>query len=87
MSKSYQVTVCFLSLLALSACQSDESKLSMLQGDRAIACLNAEAAQREYELAKAPKSPPSNVDSLGREYMSWTTKCELATRDLNRFMR
>lgn len=79
--------LCFCFLLSILACQSDESKLSMLRGDRAIACLNAEAAQREYELAKAPKSPPSNVDSLGREYMDWTTKCELATRDLNRFMR
>lgn len=87
MSISLHRTVCFLSLLALSACQSDESKLSMLRGDRAIACLNADAAQREHELAKAPKSPPSNVDSLGRAYMDWTTKCELATRDLNRFMR
>lgn len=90
MSKSYHLTVGFLSLvLLLTACESDADKLQRLNGDRAVNCLLAQKYQREYELAEAPKSPPNLPlkDSLFREYMDYNTKCELATRDLNRFMR
>lgn len=95
MRLSYQVTVCFLSLLLMS-CESESATLQRLQTDRAIACLNAEADQKVYEMARYPggmtakniSAPPTPVaESLGREWADWRTKCELAERDLNRFMR
>lgn len=82
--------VCFL-----AACESDEKKLQRLQGDQAMYCLNAQAHYREFEAvrypggmtAKNPRGIPSHkADSLRGIWYEYKTKCELATRDLNRFM-
>lgn len=80
------IRCCFMSLVfTLTACQSDESKMAMLKGDRATACLLAQKYEREYGfVSNQPYSPKR--DSLMREYSDWSTKCELATRELNRFM-
>ena len=78
-----------------AACESDEKKLQRLQGDQAMYCLNAQADQREYETARYPGGmtqeniralPSRAADSLGKIWYEYKTKCELATRDLNRFM-
>lgn len=88
MSVSFHRMGCFISLVMLSACRSDADKLQRLEGDKAIACLSAEKYRREFELAKAPKAPAfPKADSLLLRYMDFNAKCELAQRDLNRFMR
>jgi hypothetical protein len=85
----YHPMGCFItSMLLLTACQSDSDKLQRLQGDQTMYCLNAQADMREFELASRPLSPPvPSKDSLFGEYMKHKTACDLATRDLNRFMR
>lgn len=95
MSKSYHLTVCFLSLL-LMACESEGKKLQRLQGDQSGACIDEQVSHRAYidarypggrnpENLRAPLTPVA--ESLGREWIDAKTKCELAQRDLNRFMR
>lgn len=87
MSVSYRRTACFISLVMVStACESDEAKLTRLNGDRAVACLLAEKYHNEYEMVSLQK--PSHLkDSLTRQSVEWSTKCDLATREVNRFMR
>lgn len=97
MSISYHRTVCFISsVLLLTACESDTDELQRLNGDRAVACLLAQKYEREYLEARTPKCGTATsiptprtpyIDSLGREWVEYKTKCELAERDLNRFMR
>lgn len=90
--------VCFLSIVfcVLTGCKSDAEKLQQLTADQAMVCLQSEVARKVYMDARYPggmtrenvtaplKSP---ADSLGREYLDRKTECDLATRDLNRFMR
>lgn len=87
MSKSYHLTVCFLSLLILSACESEEKKLTRLSQDQAVACLVAQSSQKTFDVTSKQKHWSPDRDSLLREALEDRTKCELATRDLNRFMR
>lgn len=84
-----------LSLL-LIGCESDEKKLQRLQGGQLMYCLDAQASQREYETARYPGGmtrenlravPTAKADSLLLVWQEYRTKCDLATRDLNRFMR
>lgn len=84
-----------VAVLSLSACESDEKKLQRLQGDQLMYCLDAQAHQREYETARYPGgmtqlnigTPATpKADSLRKIWYEYKTKCELATRDLNRFM-
>jgi hypothetical protein len=72
--------------MLLTACESDADKLTRLNGDRAVNCLLSEKYQREYEMVSLQK--PSHLkDSLTLQSVAWNTKCELAERELNRFMR
>lgn len=89
MSLSYHRTACFVSsAFLLTACASDAEKLKRLQNAQMSSCLLAQADQREYDLASRPLSPPTpSKDSIFREYMDDKAECDLATRDLNRFMR
>lgn len=90
-------TCCSLPVFfVLTACKSDAEKLQQLTTDQASACLQSEIARKVYMDARYPggmtrenitaplKSP---ADSLGREYLERKAECDLATRDLNRFMR
>ena len=87
---------CFLSFsIMFVACESDEKKLQRLQGEWGTACLNAQMDQRDYEAARYPGGvtvrnlaglPSRKADSLFLVWQDHKTKCDLATRDLNRFM-
>jgi hypothetical protein len=85
-------------LVALLACESNEKKLSRLEGDRTMYCLLEQSYREKYEAARFPggitlaqtKNRPHETpasDSLRRSYLDYHTKCELATREYNRFMR
>lgn len=97
MPKSYHLTACFVSsVFLLIACRSDADKLQRLEGDQSTACLVAEMDKKEYETARFPggmtreniRIPATPAaESLGRKWYNQKTKCDLATRDLNRFMR
>lgn len=79
---------CFVSyVLLLSACESDEKKLTRLSQDQAVACLVAQSSQKAFDVTNKQKHHSPDRDSLLREALEDRTKCELATRDLNRFMR
>jgi hypothetical protein len=86
MSFSYHLTVGFVSLILLSACESDESKMGRLRGDQAAYCGLAEKYGREYEMVAVQVRTPLQ-DSLKREASNYGIQCDLATRELNRFMR
>lgn len=84
--------------LALLACESDEKKLSRLESERTMQCLLEQAYREKAMASRFPKGvtvetaknrPPltPEADSLGRRWMEHHTKCELATREYNRFMR
>lgn len=84
---------CFVSVIfVLTACQSDEEKLQRLQGDQAVHCLLVEKYREDYDLARkadhdANVARSDHTDSLLREWGDRKAKCDLATRELNRFMR
>lgn len=59
-------------LLFLAACESDTAKLERLKTKVADECISVEIAQLDYT---------KRVTSAQRD------RCDLATRDLNRFMR
>jgi hypothetical protein len=79
--------------IALASCQTDSNKLERLEREKTIECLLQDASWKKYEAAAYPnratlqkvKSPAA--DSLGREWNNHRVKCELATRDLNKFLR
>lgn len=82
----YHLTVCFItSVLLLTACESDAKKLQRLQGDRAVHCLLVDKYREDYLAAKKAKSP--HADTLLQRWNEHNTGCEIATRDLDRFMR
>lgn len=83
---SYQLTVSFVSLILLSACESDESKMGRLRSDQAVKCILAEEYRREYEMVAVQVRTPLQ-DSLKREASNYGIQCDLATREVNRFMR
>lgn len=88
MLKSYHARGCFISLLcaiALSACESDQDKLTRLNGDRAVNCVLAEKYMREYEMVMLQVRTPLQ-DSLARMSTEYSTKCQLAERELHKFM-
>lgn len=70
----------------LTACESDEAKLQRLSGERAVQCLLVDKYREDYLAAKRNPSNPY-ADTLGQQWMEANTKCELATREYNRFMR
>lgn len=85
-------------LPALLACESDEKKIARLEGERTMHCLLEQSYRDKYTAARFPKGitvavtkhPPPETpesDSLRRRWMDHHTKCELATREYNRFMR
>ena len=88
MSISYHLRVAFITLLLMvsTACESDESKLQRLNGDRAVNCILAEKYRREFEMVALQKRSPLQ-DSLARMSTEYNAKCELSTREYNRFMR
>jgi hypothetical protein len=90
----------FFALLAVvlltSACESNEKKLARLEREKTTACLNERASFRKLNEVRFPggvtresvHTPPTPAaESLGKEWMSYRTKCELATREYDRFMR
>lgn len=98
MLKSYHWRGCFISsLLALSACESDQAKLGRLEQERTTECLLEQSYFDKLSLARYgpggvtsvnirnPTTPA--VDSLRATWMDHHTKCALATRDYNRLMR
>lgn len=93
MPVSYHLKVCFLSsAITLTACESDTDKLQRLSQDRAVECLLVQKYREDYEAAReanktAKKAWSSEVDTLLSQWSERNTKCELATRELNRFMR
>lgn len=87
MSKSYHLTVCFLSLLTFSGCESDEAKLQRLRSEQTMACLLARSYQRDVVNSNLNRATITYSDTLGRRAREYQVKCELATRNLDRFMR
>lgn len=73
-------------LTILTACESDASKLSRLRGDRATYCILAEADKRQLAMIRN-QQPSKQEDSLLSLWDEHSTKCQLAERELNRFMR
>ena len=87
MLKSYHRTASFISLgFLLMACKSDEAKLQELKYGRAVNCVLAQKYQREYEMVALQVKTPLQ-DSLVRMSTEYNTKCDLAERELNKFMR
>lgn len=86
MPVSYHRTVCFISILLLAACESDETKFQRLRGEQGTQCLLVQKYREDLDAArKSPQNPYR--DTLLQQWGEANTKCELATRDLNRFMR
>lgn len=75
-----------ITLLILTACESDESKHDRLAGDQAVNCILADKYSREYEMVALQSKTPLK-DSLTRLASEYRTKCDLSTREYNRFMR
>jgi hypothetical protein len=83
-----------LALLAvLVGCESDAKKLERLEGRKAVECLLQQAYWTKFDSVAYPHGPTSHqikspeADSLRRVWNDHRTKCELATRDYNQFMR
>lgn len=81
-----------IGLLILTACESDLDKLKRLDGERSIACLNAEIDQRVYTEERHPggisrensmKPATPVAESLGRIWSTSQAECELLTRKYN----
>lgn len=82
MPKSYHRTTCFISLvLIVAACESEQNKLQRLNSDRAVNCVLADKYQREYQMVMLQVKTPLQ-DSLLRESNKYSTKCQLAEREL-----
>lgn len=87
-----------LGVIAIAGCRSEADRLSRLENERNTQCLLEQAYYDKYTAARFPKgitravtkNPPPETpesDSLGRRWMEHHTKCELATREYDRFMR
>lgn len=88
MRLSYHPRVVFLSLvITLMACESDADKLQRLEGDRAVECLNARVLDRAMKDANVNRATTPYSDTLGKQYREAESKCTLASRELDRFMR
>jgi hypothetical protein len=84
-------------VIAIAACQSDAEKLTRLEQERTTECLLEQAYHDKAMTARygpggmtpANMSTPltREADSSARLWIEHRTKCELATRDYNRFMR
>lgn len=76
----------FVSLsIIFVACESDQAKIQRLDSQKATMCLNQEYYERQYEMVALQVKTPLQ-DSLARMTEEYRTKCDLATRDYNRFM-
>lgn len=83
MSKSYHRTVCFLSvILALSACESDASKMQRLRTNQTYAELDVSHWQYFVNSYPPERLPQYALDSLAIA----RNRLDLANRELNRFM-
>ena len=84
MSISFHRTVVFLSVtFVLTACESDTDKLQRLEGERAVQCLLAQKYEKDFLSFK--KSSPA-ATAAATQWSLHDAKCQLATRELNRFM-
>jgi hypothetical protein len=61
----------------LTSCESDDKKLERLGGDKQTACLAAEWNYQAY----------LKHEQDAKEWMESRRRCDLATREYNRFMR
>jgi hypothetical protein len=67
------------------ACESDHDKMERLNGDAAVQCTLAQKYEKEYEFVAAQVKTPLQ-DSLARMSTKYRTNCDLAQRELNKFM-
>lgn len=75
-------------LVLLTACESDLDKLQRLDTERWIQCLNAEAEYEALQKARPdPRKRTPQTDTLAAKWIERQAKCELATRDYERFRR
>jgi hypothetical protein len=77
--------------LTALACESDETKLKRLQFDQSLACLPVEHPEMTlndagYISAKRGNSGPPKQDLVDSLRYEARIKCDLKTRDLNKFM-
>jgi hypothetical protein len=87
--------LCVIALLVvLSACASDEEKLTMLKGDYFTADMLSQTYERKFDSVlvadnnqamRKPLSPAAKA--YGDSSSTWRIKKDLAERELNRFMR
>lgn len=85
----FYITMKLLTVLLLTVimgCESDAAKLQRLQGEQASQCLLAESLNGQLALGMN-QQPGKGRDSLLAAWNEHYTKCQLAQRDLNRFMR
>jgi hypothetical protein len=76
---------CITILVVVCACESEDERLERLETDKVTACLRAERFYDRYR--SRTDSSDEMRDSLGEEWQAEKRKCDLATRELNRFMR
>lgn len=79
-------------LIGLVGCESDDRKLQRLKLNMTVACFEAEQAP-EGQIADTSEVEAAQMDSViaankvGEHSLELQRKCELATREYNRFMR
>lgn len=77
-----------MALLILTACERDLDKLQRLDSERLIQCLNAEAEYEALQKARPdPRKRTPSTDSLAFKWVERQSRCELATREYERFKR
>jgi hypothetical protein len=92
MSKSYQITACFLSFILLSACESDEAKYERLSRELMIAELlvQSDRSAADSSGAQCPdlKHLPTNeyLRTCTSRRVEREARLALAQREMNKFM-
>lgn len=85
-----RVSAVILALILLSACESSERKAARLRSEAALACLEARPGNADQVAHDADpnykESPAEREASVARIAVELQAKCDVATRNFNRFM-